>query len=104
MSNVNGVLLKHLLQMMEEDNQNYRLSKLLEGTVKDVEVKYNSISLLFSNTILVTISWNLDSFYLYISDISFYDKEDTYYRPMGIDRINWYLKQIANYKYDWMKK
>ena len=89
--------------MVEEDNQNERLSKLLEETIKDIEVKKNSISLLFSNTTLVTISWNMDSYYLYISDPLFYSDEDSFYKPMGIDRINWYLKQIANYKYKWMK-
>ena len=85
--------------MIEEDSQNSYFDKLLERVVEDVEIKKDAISLLFSNGILVTIAWNFNSYYIYISDDSFYENGDYFNKPLGFDRINWYLKQIANYKY-----
>lgn len=98
---VNGVLLKHLFQLAEEDRQNGRLLELLEKTIDKVVCKPRSIDLEFSNGTSVLISNNLDYYYIYISDPKFYENDETAYSPMGYDRIMRYLRNISQFKYDW---
>ena len=101
---VNGVLLKHLFQLAEEDKQNERLSELLEKTVSNVICKPTSISLEFHNGTTVLINNNFDNYYIYISDPKFYENDETAYSPMGYDRIMRYIRNICQFKYDWRKK
>lgn len=98
---VNGVLLKHLFQLAEEDKQNDRLSELLEKTISKVECKPTSISLEFTNGTSVLINNNFDNYYMYISDPKFYDNEENAYSPMGYDRVMRYIRNISQFKYDW---
>lgn len=100
---VNGALLKHLFQLAEQDRQDEKLEKLLDEVIDKVQYSPKSIKIDFKNGIIVLISWNFDSYQMYISDHSFYDGGDTPFSPLGGDRVLYYLKNIAQFKYDWRK-
>ena len=99
MSQSNGVLLKQVLQLAEEDNLNERLSTLLDRSISEMSFKSNNrLDISFYNGISVIITYNFDMYNMYISEPRFYTNDETAYSPMGIDRISRYLKQIAHYK------
>jgi hypothetical protein len=104
MSNVNGVLLRHLFQLAEGDNQDAKTEKLLSDTIRDIRFQYNKVILSFTNDIEVVIVRVFDSFNIYISDIKMYSNDDDSFTSIGSDRVLWYLKNIAQFKYDWRKK
>jgi len=103
---VNGVLLKHLIQMAEQDNQDDKLEKLLEKTIENIsfDTKKNIVTISFTNKIEVVINFCFDSYRIFISDSTFYSDGDTAYTSIGEDRLLLYLKQIAQFKYAWRKK
>lgn len=103
---VNGVLLKHLIQMAEQDNQDDKLEKLLEKTIENItfDTKRNVVNISFTNKVDVVINYCFDSYRIFISDSLFYSNGDNAYTSIGEDRLLLYLKQIAQFKYDWRKR
>ena len=97
--NYNGVLLKHLFQLAEQDKQDEKIDQLLQDTIKDVVIKPESINIEFKNGVHVEIISDFESFKIYISDHKFYSNGDSAYSPIGQDRVMFYLKSIANFKY-----
>ena len=45
--NYNGVLLKHLFQLAEQDKQDEKIDQLLQDTIKDIVIKPKSINIEF---------------------------------------------------------
>ena len=97
----NGILLKHLFQLAEADNQDEKVTKLLSDSIKECYLTHTSAKLTFHNKIIVLVTYSFDSYQLYISDSSFYENEDNAFTRMGEDRVLHYLKSIAQFQYNW---
>lgn len=95
-THTNGAkLLKALFQMMEEDGLNIKLSRLLKDTVEKTETNDKQCQLTFHNGIILTIFFNLEDFFILLSDPTLYQNEDKDNSRVSIDRIMMYLKLIA---------
>lgn len=98
---MDGVLLRKLFQLIEEEKQDKKLLKLLEHTVKSVAItKGGVISLIFNNGEDCKISSNISDYFIDISDPLLYQNGDDEDSKMSIDRVMFYLNVIGQYKYE----
>ena len=96
MSNTNGILLKHLFQLAEEDNVNKKIQEIFSDNIESIDfIGLKSIHIKFNNEIEVSVTYNLDMFHIDISDESLYNNGESKESPMGSDRVIWYLRNIA---------
>lgn len=95
----NSILLRHVLQLTEQDVLNDRIERLLEKNIETITFRKNEVSIKFKNGISIIIKPSFDIFYLYISDSKVYQNGESPFSPMSSDRIHFYLKSIANLLY-----
>ena len=85
--------------LMDQDRLDERLENLLNRMLLKSYIEEDKLKLLFKNDILAEISHSFDGFKLKLSDPSFYDSGDSENKLISDDRIRYYLKSLANYKY-----
>jgi hypothetical protein len=96
----NGIILKHLFQLEAEEDQNERIERALDLSIKSLKfIDDNKVEIKFYNGLDVAIGGEFDSFKMYISDPSFYDNGENFRTNMGSDRVFYYLKRLAFYKF-----
>lgn len=92
-------ILRAFTLLLDQDDLDLRLNKLLERTVLRTEEYDNGIKYIFKNGVEVGVFHSFDGFRLKLSDPSFYDSGDSNDKLMSEDRVKYYLKSLANYKY-----
>jgi hypothetical protein len=97
---MDGVLLKKLIQLVEEERQDKKLLKLLEHTVEGISFSSGIIEVNFKNGEKCRISSNLNDYSIAIGDSLFYQSGDNEDSKMSIDRIMFYLDILGQYKYE----
>lgn len=93
----NEMIFRCLFAMIEEDRLNNNLFKLLEAQLK--EFKENSeddVTITFRNGNVIGIYKDIDSYYITMEPPIF-DGEDAPGKPIGLDRLYFYLKRVATF-------
>ena len=86
--------------MLDQDKADLHLEKLLKKVVVTCHFTDSIFKMLFKNGISAEVtSDGMSSFRLKLSDTSFYDSGDNEFKLLSDDRIRYYLKSLANYKY-----
>ena len=92
-------MLRAFFLLMNQDILDSQLEKLIQRTTLSSTFEDDTLKITFKNGTEVGISHSFDGFKIKLSDPSFYDSGDSENKLISEDRVRYYLKSLANYKY-----
>lgn len=84
-----------ILSLIAEDKDDKVIVSKVNNAVDNVIIKPDSITLHFTDGIVVLIRSYYGDYNLYISDISYYSDSDTPFSLYSLDRVKWYLEKVV---------